>query len=254
MIEAAREVTRVRIDRSNSSRTLFVSMRTADWVSAAHSAAGTRNRAKRIIDRQDIGTHNGDAMKRWRPAQIMSSSGLVSSLNIVTKRAFLKLLAAMASPAVSALSALGQTRLANWAGNLTYSTDRVIEATSVEQVRTVVRAQEKMKALGTRHCFNSIADSRYALLSLKAMHEVIGLDEQARTVTVEAGTTYGQLGPYLDRKGYALHNLASLPHISIAGACSTATHGSGEKNGNLATLRCCARVCHGRRRPRQAIP
>ncbi len=57
----------------------------------------------------------------------------------------------------------------------------------------------------------------------------------ARTVTVEAGVTYGQLGPYLDGKGFALHNLASLPHISIAGACSTATHGSGEKNGNLAT-------------------
>jgi xylitol oxidase len=47
--------------------------------------------------------------------------------------------------------------------------------------------------------------------------------------------TYGQLCPYLDSKSFALHNLASLPHISIAGACSTATHGSGERNGNLAT-------------------
>ena len=54
-------------------------------------------------------------------------------------------------------------------------------------------------------------------------------------MTVEAGVTYGQLGPYLDSKGFALHNLASLPHISVAGACSTATHGSGEKNGNLAS-------------------
>src|SRR3954452_10974249 len=63
MIEGTREVTRVRIERSNSSTTLLVSMRTTDWVSAAHSAAGTRNRAKRTIDRQDIGTHHGGAMK-----------------------------------------------------------------------------------------------------------------------------------------------------------------------------------------------
>jgi xylitol oxidase len=67
------------------------------------------------------------------------------------------------------------------------------------------------------------------------MDKVVALDTEARTVTVEGGVTYGRLCPYLDSKGWALHNLASLPHISIAGACSTATHGSGEKNGNLAT-------------------
>jgi xylitol oxidase len=92
-----------------------------------------------------------------------------------------------------------------------------------------------VKVLGTRHSFNSIADSSYNLLSLKPMHEVVHLDPEARAVTVAAGITYGQLCPYLDAKGFALHNLASLPHISIAGAASTATHGSGETNGNLAT-------------------
>ena len=67
------------------------------------------------------------------------------------------------------------------------------------------------------------------------MDKVVALDPVARTVTVDAGITYGLLAPYLHSKGFALHNLASLPHISVAGACSTATHGSGEKNGNLAT-------------------
>ncbi len=52
---------------------------------------------------------------------------------------------------------------------------------------------------------------------------------------VEAGIRYGQLGPHLHEKGFALHNLASLPHICVAGACATATHGSGIKNGCLAT-------------------
>src|ERR1700737_3027348 len=71
--------------------------------------------------------------------------------------------------------------------------------------------------------------------SLRQMDRVVALDPKARTVTIEAGMSYGQLCPYLDEKGFALHNLASLPHISIAGACSTATHGSGVKNGTLAT-------------------
>src|SRR5262249_41260656 len=126
-------------------------------------------------------------------------------------------------------------RLTNWAGNLVYGTDRLTEAGSLDQIRALLRSQDKVKVLGTRHCFNSIADSRYNLLSLKPMHEVVAFDPAARTVTVDPTITYGQLAPYLDSKGFALHNLASLPHISVAGACSTATHGSGEKNGNLAS-------------------
>ncbi len=155
----------------------------------------------------------------------------------MNKRTFLNLLSsAMASPVVAPVSALlGKEKLTNWAGNLSYGTDRLREAASVEQVRSFVRSQDKVKVLGTRHCFNSIADSRHNFLSLKPMHEVVALDAGARTVTIDAGITYGQLCPYLDGKGFALHNLASLPHISVAGACSTATHGSGEKNGNLAT-------------------
>jgi xylitol oxidase len=153
----------------------------------------------------------------------------------VRKRTFLKLLAGLATPAISSISARAGGALTNWAGNLTYSTDALEEATTVEQVRSLVRAHDKLKALGTRHCFNSIADTRYRFISLKPMHEAVALDRDKRTVTVEAGVTYGQLCPYLDQRGFALHNLASLPHISVAGACSTATHGSGERNGNLAT-------------------
>lgn len=126
-------------------------------------------------------------------------------------------------------------RLKNWAGNLTYSTNRLLETASVEQVRSVLKSRQRVKVLGTRHCFNEIADSNDSLLSLRPMHEVAALDAAARTVTVDAGITYAQLCPYLESKGFALHNLASLPHISIAGACATATHGSGQKNGNLAT-------------------
>lgn len=126
-------------------------------------------------------------------------------------------------------------RLKNWAGNLEYGTDRLDSATSVGQVRDYVRSQRNVKVLGTRHCFNSIADSTHNLLSLRSLDEVVELNPKAGTVAVAAGITYGQLSPYLHAHGFALHNLASLPHISVAGACSTASHGSGERNGNLAT-------------------
>ncbi len=125
--------------------------------------------------------------------------------------------------------------LTNWAGNYRYSTDNFHPLTSIEQVRKFVKEHDSLKVLGTRHCFNDIADSTHAFISLKPMDRVVALDPKARTVTVEAGMSYGQLCPDLHEKGFALHNLASLPHISVAGACATATHGSGVKNGNLST-------------------
>jgi xylitol oxidase len=156
---------------------------------------------------------------------------------VLNKRSFIKLFAAvMASPVIAPLLAwASKNRLKNWAGNLEYSTDRLYPADSLAQVKNYVQKENRLKVLGTRHCFNNIADSSHSFLSLKSMDEVVALDSEARTVTVNAGMTYGQLCPYLHSKGFALHNLASLPHISIAGACSTATHGSGINNGNLAT-------------------
>jgi xylitol oxidase len=155
----------------------------------------------------------------------------------MNKRTFIRRCAALfATPIISPLFARARgNKLTNWAGNIEYSTENLYPAASLQQVRSFVRKQGKLKVLGTRHCFNNIADSTHCLLSLKSLDKVIALDPVARTVTVDAGITYGILAPYLHNKGFALPNLASLPHISVAGACSTATHGSGEKNGNLAT-------------------
>ena len=122
----------------------------------------------------------------------------------------------------------------NWAGNLTFSTDRLYSPSSLEEVQQVVKHCSKLRALGARHSFNSIADSTANQISLASFEEMT-IDAKSHTVTVGAGVRYGQLAPYLDSHGFALHNLASLPHISVVGACSTATHGSGIRNGNLAT-------------------
>jgi len=122
----------------------------------------------------------------------------------------------------------------NWAGNLTYSTDRLYTPGSVDEVRQVVKSCARLRALGTRHSFNTIADSTQNQISLKRLDQIV-INDAAHAVTVGAGVTYGKLAPIIDERGYALHNLASLPHISVAGAISTATHGSGVHNGNLAT-------------------
>jgi xylitol oxidase len=122
----------------------------------------------------------------------------------------------------------------NWAGNCIYRAPTLRVPENVAQVQQIVSESRRVKALGTRHSFNAIADSPGVQISLERLWE-IELNEPARTVTVGAGVSYGALATYLHERGYALHNLASLPHISVVGACATATHGSGCRNGNLAT-------------------
>lgn len=122
----------------------------------------------------------------------------------------------------------------NWAGNYRYAASELLEPGSLEEVRDMVVRSNRIRALGSRHSFNGIADTEGSQISLRKMNRVIELDRGQHTVTVEGGILYGELCRYLNEQGYALHNLASLPHISVAGAVATATHGSGDRNPGLA--------------------
>jgi len=156
----------------------------------------------------------------------------------MNKRTFLKLSSAlMAAPLLPPFirKMQDQEPITNWAGNLIYGTTNIEYPSSIDAVQQLVKKYNKVKVLGTRHCFNTIADSKDRFISLRGMNKIIALDEKAQTITVEGGIKYGELAPWLNEKGYALHNLASLPHISVAGAITTATHGSGVKNGNLSS-------------------
>ena len=123
----------------------------------------------------------------------------------------------------------------NWAGNLRYSAGEIVQPATVEELCALVAAAPFVRAVGTRHSFNDIADCPALMVNLEKLISPPELDEAALTVTVDAGMRYGDLAGFLVDHGYALHNLASLPHISVAGAVATATHGSGSRNGNLAT-------------------
>jgi len=152
------------------------------------------------------------------------------------KRQFLKTSGALfAGGAFSHFAgADANTPRTNWSGNYRYRAEHLHLPKTAAEVQKIVKDCRHIRALGARHSFNSIADSLENQISLKNLTEM-SLDQKARTVTVGAGVTYGQLCPYLDSNGFAVHNLASLPHVSVAGACATATHGSGSKNGNLST-------------------
>jgi xylitol oxidase len=123
----------------------------------------------------------------------------------------------------------------NWAGNVEYGAAHFHAPTSIAEVQSIVAASTKVRAVGSRHSFNTIADTNGDQVSLSGLERVVEIDTQARTVTVDGGVKYGELATQLEANGWALANLASLPHISVAGACATATHGSGVGNGNLAT-------------------
>jgi alditol oxidase len=130
-----------------------------------------------------------------------------------------------------------QTRAAkvNWAGNHTYRAGTIHEPASIDELQDFVRRSPAIRALGTRHAFNDVTDSRGDLVSLRRLPRRLEIDKTEATVTIDGGLTYGELCGALDAAGLALHNLASLPHISVAGACATATHGSGNRHGTLAT-------------------
>ena len=125
--------------------------------------------------------------------------------------------------------------LTNWAGNVAFRAERVHRPTSLAELQSVVAGADSVRALGTGHSFNRIADTPADLVSVAALPRVLEVDAQRRCVRVSAGARYGEVVGPLHDAGFALHNLGSLPHISIGGAIATGTHGSGVANGTLAS-------------------
>jgi xylitol oxidase len=125
-------------------------------------------------------------------------------------------------------------RETNWAGNIAYRAEALHRPATLEELQEIVAGAPRVRVLGSRHSFSDIADSAQ-LVALDGLPADVRVDHAAGTVSCNAGLRYGELDAVLHAEGVALHNLASLPHISVAGAVATATHGSGEANGNLAT-------------------
>ncbi|WP_329119286.1 D-arabinono-1,4-lactone oxidase [Streptomyces sp. NBC_01465] len=126
-------------------------------------------------------------------------------------------------------------KLTNWAGNVAFRAQEINRPISLRELQHTVARSSKVRALGSRHSFSDIADTGRTLVCLDDLPPLFEIDSAAATVRITASMRYAELGRRLHEQGWALHNLASLPHISVAGACATGTHGSGDANGNLAT-------------------
>ena len=123
----------------------------------------------------------------------------------------------------------------NWAGSYEYTAAEIAPAETVDDVRRLIARGGRVHALGTRHSFTDLPDTPETLIDGSGLSGALAIDADARTVRVAAGTRYGVLAAALDDRGFALHNMGSLPHISVAGATATGTHGSGDANGVLST-------------------
>ncbi|WP_430783076.1 D-arabinono-1,4-lactone oxidase [Actinoplanes sp. G11-F43] len=126
-------------------------------------------------------------------------------------------------------------RLTNWAGNIEFGTTRLHRPGSVAELRETLAGTSRVRVLGSGHSFNRLADTDGDLISLAALPRAVEISPDRTTVRTDGGIRYGELAARLAAEGLALHNMASLPHISVAGAVATATHGSGVRHGNLAT-------------------
>lgn len=124
----------------------------------------------------------------------------------------------------------------NWSENIEYTAAAVLEPSSMEELQEIVSVAARVKALGTRHSFTTVADSpQGALVSLARLDATVRVDRSAMTASVPAGASYGVVAPQLDAAGVALANMGSLPHISVGGATATGTHGSGDAHPVLAS-------------------
>jgi xylitol oxidase len=126
-------------------------------------------------------------------------------------------------------------RRTNWAGNVRFGAAELHSPTSVPVLQALVARGTRVRALGTAHSFTDVADTSGSLVSTLSLPQEIDVDTEASSVRVAAGVSYADLVRHVDAKGFALRNLASLPHLSVGGACATGTHGSGVRNGSLAT-------------------
>jgi len=134
------------------------------------------------------------------------------------------------------LDSTGRPRT-NWAGNIAFAAPDSYRPATIGDLQTAVARARQVRVLATGHSFNDMADSPGAQVSLAGLPPEVEVDSANSLVRVAAGLSYAALAPRLDASGFALRNLASLPHISVAGACATATHGSGRANQNLAAAR-----------------
>lgn len=120
----------------------------------------------------------------------------------------------------------------NWAKTYGCDPELYFEPTNESEVRQVLHLaklnKKSVKVIGNHHSPSDIACTRDYMVSLKHLNQVLEVNVDEKTVKVEAGILLSRLNKVLDENGLALSVLGSISGISLAGAISTGTHGTGK--------------------------
>ncbi|MET9145740.1 D-arabinono-1,4-lactone oxidase [Streptomyces sp. NPDC004042] len=126
----------------------------------------------------------------------------------------------------------------NWGGNVRSRPAREVTPASVEELAAAVRRAAEdglpVKAVGTGHSFTAIAATDGLLVRPRLLTGIRGIDREAMTVTVEAGTPLKRLNLALAREGLSLTNMGDIMEQTVSGAVSTGTHGTGRESASIA--------------------
>nr|BFD82209.1 D-arabinono-1,4-lactone oxidase [Streptomyces sp. Xyl84] len=125
----------------------------------------------------------------------------------------------------------------NWGGTVRSRPAREVTPASVDELAAAVRRAAEdglpVKAVGTGHSFTSIAATDGVLVRPRLLAGIRGIDREAMTVTVEAGTPLKRLNVALAREGLSLTNMGDIMEQTVSGATSTGTHGTGRESASL---------------------
>ena len=124
----------------------------------------------------------------------------------------------------------------NWSGNQVCYPQRKYAPSSIEALKEVLRESSgQVRMVGAGHSFSELVPTDDTLLAMRRLNGVRSVDESKKTATFYAGTTLGETGPVLADHGLALFNMPDVDHQTLAGAISTATHGTGRGLGSLSS-------------------
>ena len=115
----------------------------------------------------------------------------------------------------------------NWAGNIRFSPNEIVRPTSTEEVVAIVKTGRKIRCIGTGHSWSELAPTDDILMATDGLNKVLSIDKTKNQATIQAGAKLEDLNISLWEEGYAFGNLGSIARQSLAGAVSTATHGTG---------------------------
>jgi FAD-linked oxidoreductase len=119
----------------------------------------------------------------------------------------------------------------NWTGNVRCTPSAIVRPRSEDEVAVAIRraaaAGHKVRVAGSGHSYTEIVSTSGTLLSLEGMSGIVSVDAERSEATVWGGSRLRSLGGPLWERGFAMENLGDTDAQALAGAISTATHGSG---------------------------